>query len=280
MSFTMNTSKLSVLLCVCHKDNPAHFVQALESVVNQTRPPDQVVIVADGPLTDGLNRVLEDFRGRRPLLFTVARLAANQGPAQAWNYGLARCEHELVARMDADDVCLPERMEKQLSFLRKHPQVDVLGSYYSEFENNDTKPIALFRPPAAHAEICRYARTRNPLCHPSVMYKKSSVMANGGYIEIPGFTDYYLWIRMIESGCVLANIPEVLLHYRGGREVMARRGGTAYIRNEYVFFRESYKMGFISFAGFAGNVMIRPFVRVMPASIRKIIYRKLLRDPV
>ncbi len=267
-------------MSVYHRDDPVHLEQALDSIVNQTRMPDQVVVVADGPLTDVLENVLCEYKSRYNNLFFIMRLAIHQCPAKAWNHGLSQCRNDLVARMDADDISLPQRFEKQVDFFGKNPQVDVVGSYYSEFEKDVQRPVAMYRPPTDHKKILRYARTRNPLCHPSVMYKKQSVMDCGGYINIPGFTDYYLWVRMLKSECVFANIPEVLLHYRGGREIMARRGGLAYIRNEYVFFKESYRLGFISLASFAGNVVIRPFIRILPAAVRKKIYQKLLRDPV
>ena len=272
--------QLSVLMSVYGKDNPDHFDQALGSVVDQTKAPGQIVIVADGPLTDALNNVLDDYASQYSDLFTIIRLAKPSGPACAWNQGLEQCSCDLVARMDADDISLPERFERQMAFLQAHPEVDVVGTYYAEFEDDRDMPVALYSPPTGHAAILKYARLRNPLCHPSVMYRKQAVTEHGGYVQVDGFVDYYLWIRMLQAGRVFANLPEVLLKYRGGRHVMSRRGGVGYVRNEWRFLRIAYKSGFISFRLFVCNVVIRPFVRMMPVTVRNLVYRKLLRQPV
>lgn len=274
---TMDCYKFSVLMSVYIKDNPLHLDTAIKSVINQTLLPDQIVVLLDGPLNDELEQVINNFASTYPDFFTIVKLSTNQGLAKALREGLKVCKYELVARMDADDISLPERFEKQINFLKQNPQIDVLGAFYYEFETNENMIIALHQLPANHQEIIEFAKRRNPICHPSVMYKKQKVFDAGNYIHINGFEDYYLWVRMFNSGCKFANIPEVLLYFRGARNVMARRGGLYYAKNEYKFFKRCFESGFLNYYQFLSNVILRFFVRVLPSNIRKLVYMRALR---
>lgn len=269
--------KFSVLISVYDNDNPVHFKQALDSVVEQTCMPDQIILVLDGFINSDLKSVVGFYAENYTRIFTVLKNKDNQGPASAWNLGLCNCRNEIVARMDSDDICVEDRFEKQLFFLNNHPEVDVLGSFYSEFDASGT--FAFHKLPVSHQDIYIYSKKRNPMCHPSVMYKKSAVLDSGKYIKIKNFVDYYLWVRMLEAGYIFSNVPEVLLHFRGGRGVMLRRGGIQYALNEYKFLKKCYEINHISLYQFITNFSVRFLFRMAPLSLRNLLYYRFLREP-
>ena len=124
--------KFSVLLSVYRKEQPAYLRQSLDSIFTQTLLPDEVVLVKDGPLTDALDEVAEDYCRKYPVI-RVVPLSENQGLGRALNEGLKHCSYDLVARMDTDDVAKPERFEKQIAVFCAHPEMDVVGAWIDEF---------------------------------------------------------------------------------------------------------------------------------------------------
>lgn len=266
----------SVLLSVYRKEQPAYLRQSLDSIFNQTLSPDEVVLVKDGPLTDALDEVVEDYVLKFPVL-KVIPLSENQGLGKALNEGLKHCSYDLVARMDTDDVAKPERFEKQIAVFCAHPEVDVVGAWIDEFEGNLGNVISVRKLPEKHWNILKYARLRCPENHPVIMFKKEAVINAGGYVHFPLFEDYYLWIRMLMNGACFYNIPESLLYFRLSPDMFKRRGGWKYALNEYRFQKELWKYGFIDFLRFAQNICIRFIARIIPNGIRTLIYKRLLR---
>lgn len=182
----------SVLLPVYAGVDPAHLRRALDSVVDQTAPPDQVVVVADGPLPEALEAVIEGFGADYGRLLTLVRLAENRGAGAAFEAGLSRCRHDIVARMDADDVSLPHRFARQLAVLQQG--YDVVGSSLTEFAGDEGTVVGVRRMPTTHEGILRYARFNNPINTPSAMLRRSAVVQAGGSIEIKLVEDYDLFV--------------------------------------------------------------------------------------
>lgn len=162
---------LSVLLSVYYKENVHHLSQALDSILHQSVPPTEVILVKDGPLTEELETVLARYQQQYPLLHTVS-LPVNQGLGKALNEGLKHCRYPLIARMDTDDIAKPDRFEKQLQVFEQHPEVDICSAWIEEFEDTPAHILAVKKLPETHAEIQRYARHRCPINHPVVMYKR------------------------------------------------------------------------------------------------------------
>ena len=115
----------SVLISVYCREKATHLNDALLSIWEQTLTPTEVVLVKDGPLTDELEQVINDFKNRYNAIRIVA-LPQNVGLGAALNEGLKHCSYELVARMDSDDICKPIRFEKQVQYLMQHPQIDII----------------------------------------------------------------------------------------------------------------------------------------------------------
>ncbi|PBB06482.1 glycosyltransferase [Salimicrobium humidisoli] len=268
--------KFSVLISVYDKETPRFFKEALESVVEQTLKPDEIVVVKDGRLTDGLEEVLQTFERENEPLVKIVPLEKNGGLGEALRIGVWHCSHPVIARMDSDDISLPHRFKTQIDYLKTHEDVDLVGGWISEFDENDSRRHTR-TVPTGYETIRRRARYRNPLNHVSVMFRKQAVLKSGNYQTCLWNEDYYLWIRMLSRGCRIENIPEVLLDVRTGKGMYRRRGGRDYIMNEVKFQRMILESGFISRSEFVFNVSSRTFVRVLPNDVRSLIYTRMLR---
>lgn len=266
----------SALLSIYYKENPRILQQCLDSVLSQTRMPDEVVLVEDGFLPPDLMAVIESYK-RKITHLKIVTLTVNVGLGKALNEGLKHCSYDIVARMDTDDIAKPERFEKQLAVFQEHPEIDVVGAWVDEFEDDISKIKSVRKLPESHEEIRRFAERRNPVNHPVVMFRKSAVLAAGEYQHFPLFEDYYLWVRMLMNGAKFYNMQESLLYFRVSPDMFKRRGGLKYAWNEVCFQHCLLKMGFISWKRFCMNVLLRFPVRIAPNSIRTFIYKNFLR---
>jgi glycosyltransferase involved in cell wall biosynthesis len=258
-------------------DHPDHLVQALESLERQTLPADEVVIVQDGPIPDPLSNVLQEWRARLPT--NQITLYRNEGLGVALQVGLAGCNHELVARMDSDDIAEATRFQKQLEAFQKQPSLSVVGSWIEEFSDDPMKPYASRRVPESAEDIRQFSRMRNPFNHMTVMLRKSHVLAVGGYMHFRGFEDYHLWARLVAAGAELYNIPEALVLVRGGASMLGRRAGLAYGSSEFSFQRELVRRGVTSRMQFIRNVVLRVPSRLLPPRLLGNLYQSFLRQP-
>lgn len=202
----------SVLISVYSKEQPQYLQAAIESVFCQTVTPSEIVLVKDGPLTNELESLILSYRS--PVVKIIA-LPENKGLSYALNEGLKYCSFELVARMDSDDICFPDRFEKQVSYLNSHPEVDIVGAYATKIDEHGNFLNELVKVPISHENIIRLIWTC-PMNHPTVMFRKDKLVAVGGYNPNAGprQDDYDLWFRCAEKGLHFANIPEPLLYYR------------------------------------------------------------------
>lgn len=266
----------SVLLSLYIKENPVFLRQSLDSIFHQTLLPDEVILVEDGPLTPELEQVVSDYSTRYPIL-KVVPLSKNQGLGKALNEGLKHCSYDLVARMDTDDIAKPDRFRRQMEVFEAHPEIDVCGAWIDEFEGDVNQVLSTRKLPEHQEEIVAYALSRNPVNHPVVMFRKSAVIAAGGYQHFPLFEDYYLWLRMLKNEAKFCNIPESLLFFRTSSDMFKRRGGWKYAKDELRFLAMMRKMGMIGWGRFAMNIIIRFPMRVMPNSVRGFLYKKALR---
>ncbi len=267
----------SVLLSVYIKEQTAYLRESLNSIFNQTLLPTEVILVKDGPLTNELNQVIEEYSLKYPILKLIP-LSKNQGLGKALNEGLKHCSCELVARMDTDDIAKPTRFEKQIAIFENHPEIDVVGAWIDEFEESPNNIISTRKLPENHADIYPFAKKRCPINHPVVMFRKSAVIAAGGYQHFPLFEDYDLWIRMLRNGARFYNIPESLLFFRFSPDMFKRRGGWKYAKDEFRFQKKLFRSKFISIFCFIRNVSVRFISRMLPNNLRSILYKKVLRS--
>jgi GT2 family glycosyltransferase len=266
----------SVLLPVYAGDSLEHLRRSVDSItVDQTLPPDEVVIVQDGPVATEVSEFLDELAcggGKVPV--TLVRLERNVGLAGALGAGLERCGNEIVARADADDISLPRRFELQVPLIRGG--LDLVGAAIVEFGEDERDRGIVRTPPLLAEDIGRYARFHDPFNHPSVVYRRSAVQRVGGYRPLPLMEDYLLFARMIAGGAAVANVAEPLVLYRIGAGAYGRRGGTQLLRSELALQRELLREGFTRPAQFARNVVLRGGYRLVPEDLRRRAYRALV----
>lgn len=268
--------KISVLMSVYYKEQPDYLETALDSVFRQTVPAAQVVLVKDGPLTEGLDKVIGRFERENPLM-TVVPLPRNVGLGNALNEGLKHCEYDLVARMDSDDICVEDRFERQLKAFADDPSLGIVGGWIDEFESDPDVIVSCRRPPQYHYELESFFKSKSPLNHMTVMFRKEVVKAVGGYQHFYLLEDYWLWGRLIAARTKFYNVPSCLVKVRGGASMTARRGGWKYFKSEARLQKKFLEMGLIGYGNFFRNVSVRFVVRMVPNRARKYVYSKLLR---
>lgn len=254
------------------KENPDYLRLSLESVFKQTLPPDEVVLVEDGPLTEELYQVVDDFVDRHHELKIIVN-EKNCGLGISLNKGLKHCSYDIVARMDTDDICKPERFANQIAFFEKHSDIDVVGAFIDEFQDDITNVVSTRKLPEMPNEIYQFGKKQSPINHPVVMFRKESVESVGGYQPYYLFEDYYLWVRMLLSGMKFYNIQESLLWFRVSPQMFKRRGGLRYVRTEVGFLWKMYQMGYVSLVKTCQNILIRFMVRIAPNYIRSKVYK-------
>lgn len=267
--------EFSLLMSVWRGDDPGFLCAAFTSVVHdQTRRPDDVVLVQDGPVTPELAEMIATLVESSPVPTTVLALDANVGLGVALDKGMAACAHDIIARMDADDIALPHRFAVQVPLVEAG--VDLVGSSMLEFGSHAADIVGKRVPPIDPAVIVRYARFYQPFNHPTVVYRRSVVEAAGGYRHLALMEDYLLFAKMIERGARVANVEEPLVLYRVGAGAYARRGGVALLKSEWRLQRQLVDMGFTTRAQFVRNVVVRGGYRLVPEPVRKTAYRALI----
>jgi glycosyltransferase involved in cell wall biosynthesis len=271
---------ISVLMSVYFKDSAVQLRESLDSILSQSLLPEQIVLVQDGPLSDGLYLVIEEFKTKYTALIDCVILNTNRGLGNALKVGLQKCKYDLIARMDADDICRPERFEKQFNFLINYPCVDVVGSNIEEF-NKVPGDLGRFKIcPESHEELVKRINLLSPFNHPSIMMRKAALIKAGGYSgDLLFFEDYSLFLRLWKSGARFHNIQEVLLDFRvgDGLEMIRKRSGINYLRKEREFLNYGYSIGAFSKGQLIRNKIIRFPIRLLPPRIVLFIYNTFLR---
>lgn len=275
----MNTvyPSFSVLMSVYAKDNPYWLAEALDSVLTNTACPAEVVVVQDGPVPQAISRVLAEYIGQYPQIKLVP-LERNMGLGLALQKGLEACSYELVARMDSDDISLPDRFEKQLARLAQEPELAVLGGAIEEVDAESLQPVALRRVPCSDAECKKFLKTRCPFNHMTVMFKKSLILQAGSYQPFHLMEDYYLWARCAAKGYILGNLADIVLRARVNAAMYGRRGGWKYFKSNMALSGQLRRLGLIGWGTYLFNLSVRFCVQVlMPNFLREVFYKKALR---
>lgn len=274
-----NKIKFSVLMSVYKNDNPIHLKEAIESIYNkQTLKPNQIVIVEDGPLTEELMLVLDEFKQEYEDIFDLIKLKENVGLGRALQEGIKYCKYEYIARMDSDDISCNDRFLRQIEYIAKYPEIDVLGTHISEFKENIIEnEIRVRKVPLENDEIKRMSKKRNPMNHVSVILKKQSVLECGGYNSINLLEDYYLWIKLLSKGKLLKNLDESLVYVRTGNGFNHRRSDKSRIIGWKKIQKILLENKMINiFEAILNMIYIFIFTN-LPNSIKDILYEKILR---
>lgn len=272
------SDKYSVLMSLYIKEDAENFRVAINSMLNQTYPPEEIVLVEDGPLTDELYEVINEVKNSRPGLITSIVHEKNQGLGPALQHGLEIARNELVARMDTDDIAVPDRCEKQLNFMNENLDVAIVGGQIEEFIGEKSNIVGKREVPTADSELKDYIQKRCPFNHMTVMFRKSDIMEVGNYKEWFWNEDYYLWIRLALADKKFANLSETLVHVRTGADMYQRRGGMKYFVSERDIQKLMHEQGLIGYPRYMINVSERLVLQVlMPNWLRGIVFRTFAR---
>lgn len=267
--------EFSLLLPVYAGDTAEHVRLAFDSSVGgQALPPAEVVIVQDGPVGDPLTAELDRLVAESSVPVQVVRLTRNVGLTEALNAGLAACRYPVIARMDADDVSVADRFERQWALIAAG--ADLVGTGMVEFERDPDVLGARRVPPVGSDRIRDHARTHNPFNHPTMMYRRAAIDAIGRYEPFGKMEDYWLGIRMIASGARTENIADPLLKYRVGSGAFERRGGLEEARTEWRLQRAMLRIGFITRGQYVRNVVVKGAYRLMPAGVKRVLFRRFI----
>lgn len=272
--------KFSVLISVYKNEKPEYLKLALDSMKSQTLQPNEYVIVKDGLLTEALDVCIDNFANQITVPVKILAFEQNCGLGLALRDGVLACSNEYIARMDTDDIAKPERFAKQIAYLEVHPEIALLGSRIAEFSTNVEHPDTFTQLPLINADIRQYAKSRNPFRHMTIVYKKSAVLNAGNYNDFLWFEDYSLWVRLMQKGYKMANLPEYLVNVRADDAMFARRGGWKYLKQDIKFQKWLYKNRFIGLIILYKNIFLRTLIRIIPCYMRKHIYLIFLRKKV
>lgn len=296
--------KYSILMSVYREDSPEYFKVALDSIYQQqTKKPDEIVIVEDGPVTEELTGIMQAFIGEvekdqdetkeektkyniqseleivetANCTIKIVKLQKNAGLGAALRAGAINCTGDYIVRMDSDDISEPNRLEIIDAYLAKHPEIDVLGTDIGEFEDDPQKIVRYRVCPSDHDDIVKMSRKRNPMNHVSCVIKRRSLEKVGGYKPLSLLEDYFLWLRMIAHGMRLTNINKALVAVRIGNGFEQRRRKVDRVKNWKVLQKYMLKHKMINrFQATLNMLYIRLFV-YSPTAFKKLAYSKVLR---
>jgi glycosyltransferase involved in cell wall biosynthesis len=267
----------TVLMSTYAKDSPELLIKAIDSIYNNTLQPKKIIIIADGPISDDLYKILENAKNYFFETLELLYLPKNIGLANALNEGLKKVDTNWVVRADADDINLPHRFLRIADYIKNNPEVNLVGSYILEIDT-DGNPIAIKTVPIHAKEILEYARRRSPFNHMSVAYKHSVISSAGNYPNIHLKEDYALWCKIISKNLNVGNISEALVHATTGVNMLKRRGGIKYIKSEFhmqcLLFKYKIKSPHLALIDF----LLRSLFFMMPITIKKLIYIRFLRN--
>lgn len=272
-------NKYSVLTTVYKKENPLYLKQSIESMLKQTVPPSEYVVVKDGPLSAELDSVLEEYSCNNPI-FKIVSLTVNSGLGVACIRGMDACTNDYVARLDSDDISLPNRCETELNILNKEEDIAVVGSSIYEFEENPNVIKSIKKMPTEPDDIYRFGKRRNPFNHSTVMMRKSIVQANGGYSPLRRSQDLELFTRLLFKGCKCRNIAEPLVLFRTGAARVKRKKNWTNLKHDISVYRRNFKENYISLADYAHVVARQCIFFIMPSGLASYLYSKIYRHRV
>ena len=268
---------ISVLMSVYKNDVAENVRTAVESVYNQTLKPKQIVMVVDGPVPEDITKVLEELK-KEIDIFEVYPYEKNSGLGIALKKGTEFCKYEYIARMDSDDISLPDRFEKQMKKFEEDPELSLVASNSQEFIETLDNLANVKALPEKHEDIVEFMKGRCPFVHPTVIMKKDMLLKAGGYEHWHYAEDYYMWVRMYLAGAKFYNIQENLINFRININTYKRRGGLKYyksIRGLLKFIYKNKMIGFMKYTKekikrFVGHVLV-------PSWMKNALYMKFMR---
>ncbi len=267
---------ISVLMSVYYKEKPQYLDEAINSVINQTYMPKQIVIIKDGKLTEELDRVIDKYKNEFPKLIDIYSFEENKGLGLALRLGVEKCKYDYIARMDSDDISRKDRFEKQIKYLEKNKDVDILGGYIQEYNETMDKEISVRKVSIKQKEIYNEIKWKSPFNHSAIIFRKEAVLNAGNYRDYK-IEDYDLWIRMKMKNMKMANLEDILVNYRTSYDMYKRRTGIKYLKGIIVIEKELLDYAIINKVEYIKNIITRSLLAFIPPKIKMLLYPKLVR---
>lgn len=265
-------------MSIYYRENEKFLKESLNSICHQKKLPKQVVLVLDGIPAHSLLVVVDSFTNycdKNDIEVTIIRHKSVKGLGISLEEGLKKCRFKYTVRADSDDISLPNRVEREINFLQNNQEYIVVGTNITEFTNDINNPLDQKKVPEKYDQIRYYAKHRNPMNHMSVVFKTKEIISIGGYEDLLGFEDYFLWIKAINSGFKMYNIQESLVFARINENFFNRRSGFSYFKNEIRFQFRIFRNGYVNFLSLIFNLLSRSLVRMLPKRLVGLIYLKL-----
>lgn len=272
----MDELKFSVLMSVYINDKKEFLIEAIDSLLNQTRLANEIVIIKDGKVTDEINKIIEDYTKKNLNTFKVIQLDKNYGLGLAMKKGIEYCTYDWIARMDADDISHPGRFEKQLAIINKNPNLAIIGTNSEDFEESINERKSKRIMPENKNEILKFSKRRCPFIHPTIIFNKQKILDVGSYEDVKYFEDYNLFLKVLKK-YEGYNIQEILFYVRNNLETSSRRGGLNYLKIEYKALKIFYKKKLMNYYYFCTNLILRFMFRICGNNFRSLLYKKVLR---
>lgn len=275
-------STISVLVPIYYKENTETIKKCLNSMAAQTVIPDEIVCALDDPSTPEIEEVIDEFSAvakENNISVVKCYCKRGKGLGAVLREGVKSCSCEYIARMDADDIAMPDRLRAERDYLDANRDIDVVGSNIAEFDDDPNVIIAYRLVPETDAECKKMLIRRDPINHMTAMYRRDSVLKAGNYsAKMKSCEDTYLWTAFYAKGLRFANIQDNLVYVHAGREMYERRGG----RKAYYYVKKA--IDYKKTVGLIGTIeavfqKIANFciLVLMTNKMRVFVYEKILR---
>ena len=278
------SSTISVLMSVYRSEKGEYLDRSLQSVWDdQTRKPEQIVLIEDGVIPEELELIIDSFQLRvnasGVAKMVVVKLPVNGGLTKALNAGIKHVTGDLIARMDSDDISAPHRFELQEKFLRENPEIDILGGSMQEFDD-EHECLNVRHYPLTHEDACKYIVKACPLAHPAVMMRRRIFDEGLHYDERYRMSqDIKLWYDAILAGYRMANLQEIVLFFRQQGDVFRRRSRVKAWNEFKIYMNGIYRMHGLFTLAYRYPIA-RYVFRNLPPSLVKRIYESGMRKKV
>lgn len=268
---------ITCLMSTYIKDSADYLVQAIESILSQTRLPDEFLIIKDGELDQQKEEILQQYKNEYDFIRVIG-YKQNKGLGCALAFGVSNAKGDVIVRMDSDDISDHHRLKIEEDYLLSHPEIRLLGSNTNEFINDINNTISQRNMPETSEDILRYSKKRNPFIHPSVCFYREDALKVGNYESWYLCEDYDLWAKLLGNGIKGYNIQQNLVHMRISDDFYKRRGGFKYCHNTLCFKRHLRRAKYISNFQFIRTAIPSLISSIIPNFLRKFLYKKLLRN--
>ena len=271
---------ISVLMSTYCKEKPEYLDEAMRSIwTDQVRKPDEIILVEDGPLTDELYAVIHNWKNLIGDAFVIVEKSANQGLALALNDGIAVAKGDLIARMDSDDISLPNRFRLQEEYMNNHEDVDILGGAIQEFNDEGTlNNVRIY--PATMDEVLKTMYRVAPVAHPTAMFRKSFFDSGFRYCSRYHICeDVTMWYDAAKGKRIINNLPRVILHFRRNDSMMNRRSREK-AWSEFLAYNDGIKKVYGLFSYKYIFSLLRMIFRLLPSSVIRATYNSRFRKTI